>query len=78
LGKPTGTKQAATLTQAGSPFGTGWSFQPVPKVSLFFPKPVLFQLFITIYACRITMRTQAIRYYTSFSRVYVKIVYENN
>ena len=35
LERPTGTKEAATLTQAGSPFGTGWSFQPVPLS--FFP-----------------------------------------
>jgi len=30
LERPTGAKAAATLTQGGSPFGTGWSFQPVP------------------------------------------------
>ena len=36
LERPTGTKEAAPLTQGGSPFGTSWSFQPVPMIfSLF-------------------------------------------
>jgi len=30
LERPTGAKEAATLRQRGSLFGTGWSFQPVP------------------------------------------------
>ena len=30
LERPTGTKETATLMQAGSPFGTGWFFQLVP------------------------------------------------
>ena len=47
---PTGTTEAATLTQAGSPFGTGWSFQPVPmRFPLFSSNPILFVLFITVY-----------------------------
>ena len=31
---PTGTKGAARLHQRGSPFGTGWYFQLVPKATL--------------------------------------------
>ena len=51
LETPTGTKEAATLTQGGSPFGTGWSFQPVPMTfSFIFRIPVLFVIFITVYS----------------------------
>ena len=44
LERPTITTEAATLTQAGSPFGTGWSFQLVPMI---FPpiSQILFYLF---------------------------------
>jgi hypothetical protein len=31
LDRPIGTSVAATLTQAGGPLDTGWSFQLVPK-----------------------------------------------
>ena len=55
LERPTGTKETVTLTQAGSPFGTGWSFQPVPMTFPFiFSNPVLF---ITIYSFIIAKRT---------------------
>ena len=36
LERSTGNKEAATLMQAGSPFGTGWSFQPVPMSFSYF------------------------------------------
>ena len=51
---PTGTTEAATLTQAGSPFGTGWYQCGFP---LFSPNPILFVLFITIYSFIIAKRT---------------------
>ena len=44
LERPTGTKEADTLTQAGSPFGTGWSFQPLP-MSFFYFDQIQFCLF---------------------------------
>jgi hypothetical protein len=64
--RPTGTKEAATLTQGGSLFGTGWSFQPVPTGTndLFFPNSVLFVIFIAVYSFIIAKRTQALQYYT--------------
>ena len=66
---PTGTKEVATLTQGGSPFGTGWYFQPVPMTfSLFFPNTVLFVLFITVYSFIIAKRTRALQYYTFIGR----------
>ena len=69
LETPTGTKEAATLTQGGSPFGTGWSFQPVPMTFfLFFPNPVLFVIFITVYSFIIAKRTQPLQYYTLIGR----------
>ena len=58
LERPTGTKEAATLTQGGIPFGTSWSFQPVPMTfPLIFPNPVLFILFIAVYSFIIAKRT---------------------
>ena len=39
-----GTKEAATLTQGGNPFGTGWSFQPVPMTFSFFFSQIQFCL----------------------------------
>ena len=70
LETPTDTKEAATLRQGGSPFGTGWSFQPVPMsfFSLFCPNLVLFVLFITIYSFIIAKRTRALQYYTFIGR----------
>jgi hypothetical protein len=69
LETPTGTKETATLTQGGSPFGTGWFFQPVPMTfSLFFSNPVLFVIFITVYSFIIAKRTQALQYYTFIGR----------
>ena len=38
LERPTETKKTATLMQAGSPFGTGWSFQPVRMSFPYFVK----------------------------------------
>ena len=38
LERPTSTKEAATLTQGGSPFGTSWSFQLVPMTFSLFPE----------------------------------------
>ena len=71
LETPTGTKEATTLTQGGSPFGTGWSFQPVPMIfSLFFLNPVLFVIFITVYSFIIAKCTQALQYYTFIGRSY--------
>ena len=65
----TGTTEAAMLTQGGSPFGTGWYFQPVPMTfSFFFPNQVLFVIFITIYSFIIAKRTQALQYYTFIGR----------
>ena len=65
LERPTGTTEAATLMQAGSPFGTGWSFQPVPmRFPLYSPNLVLFVLFITVYSFIIAKRTRALQYYT--------------
>ena len=61
LETPTGTKEATTLTQGGSPFGTGWYFQPVPMTFFFFfPNPVLSVIFITVYSFIIAKRTQAL------------------
>ena len=72
LERPTGTKEAATLMQGGSPFGTGWYFQPVPiTFSLFFPNPGLFVIFITVYSFKIAKRTQALQYYVHWSFVFV-------
>ena len=67
---PTGTKGAATLRQRDILFGTGWSFQPVPMTFslLFFPNPVLFVIFITVYSFIIAKRTQALQYYTFIGR----------
>ena len=79
LERPTGTKEAATLTQAGSPFGTGWSVQPVPMIFfLFCPNPLLFILFITVYSFIITKRTRALRCYTFISRVRSHRIFETN
>ena len=44
LERPTGTLEAATLTQASSLFGTYWCFQPVPK-SLTYLSQIQFYLF---------------------------------
>jgi hypothetical protein len=48
LERPTGTKEAATLTQAGSPFGTSWSFQLVPMSFSYFAQ-IQFCLFYLFY-----------------------------
>ena len=72
---PTGTKEAATLTQGGSPFGTGW--QPLwyrlvfPTGTndfflFFFPNLILFVIFITVYSFIIAKRTRALQYYWSY------------
>ena len=48
-----------------SPFGTGWSFQPVLMTfALFFPNPVLFVIFFTVYSFIIAKHTRALQYYT--------------
>ena len=69
LKRPTGTKEAGTLTQGGSFFDTGWSFQLVPMTfSLFFSNPVLFVIFITVYSFIIAKHTQSLQYYTFIGR----------
>ena len=60
LERPTGTKEAATLTQAGSPFGTGWSFQLVPMSFPYFAQIQFCFLFITIYSFIIAKRIRAL------------------
>ena len=68
LETPTGTKEAATLTQGGSPFGNVFP-TGTNDLSLFsFPNPVLFVIFITVYFFIIAKRTQALQYYTFIGR----------
>ena len=74
---PTGAKAAAMLTQGGSPFGTGWSFQPVSMIfSLFFPNLILFVIFITVYSFIIAKRTRPLQYYTFIGRTYAFVFRE--
>ena len=50
LETPTDTKEVATLTQGGSPFGTGWSFQPVPiNFFNFFPQIQFCLLYLLLF-----------------------------
>ena len=60
LERPTDTEEAATLTQAGSHFGTGWSFQPVPMSFPYFAQIQFCFLFITIYSFIIAKRIRAL------------------
>jgi len=77
LERSIGTLDAALLTQAGGPLGTGWKVQPVPKVSPIF-NPILFILLFSIYYFRIAMRIGALHYYIFICHVQVRIMYENN
>ena len=49
LERPSGTKEAATLTQGGSPFGTGWSFQPVPMTFSIFSQIQFCLLYLLLF-----------------------------